>query len=181
MKDRSLASRYAKALFELASQSKAEVKTEEELKAFLGSVESTKEISQFFRNPIISFKEKCAMLAKTNHGQTSALSIRFISLLLEKGRFDLLNQILECYHELLNASNHFEEVTITTAKPLNTNLKAQLEKILEKKIGEKIISKIKIDPAILGGIQVQIRHRLFDGSIRTKLDSLKKQMIGAEI
>lgn len=180
MKDLAIASRYAKALFELASQSKIEAKLEDELKAFLGSVEATREISQFFRNPIISFEEKCALLAKTNHGKTSALAIQFISLLLRKGRFELLHQIVECYHELLNASNHFEEVVITTAKPLNVNLKSQLEKLLEKKIGEKIISKTKVDPKILGGIQVQIRNRLFDGSIRTKLNSLKQKMIGAQ-
>ena len=107
MRDRALASRYAKALFELASQSKMELKIEGELKAFLGSVESTKEISQFFRNPIISFDEKCGLLAKTNHGKTSALAIQFISLLLRKNRFELLHQVVECYHEFLNASNHF--------------------------------------------------------------------------
>ncbi len=179
MKDRALASRYAKALFELAAQSKSELKIEGELKAFLGAIENNKQFAQFFKNPIISFEEKKSLLAKTNHGKLSALTIEFISLLLEKGRFEILNQILECYHELLNASNHFEEVLITTARPLSENLKSQLEKILEKKIGEKIISKIKVDPSILGGINVQIRHRLFDGSVRAKLDSLKQQMIGS--
>ena len=179
MRDRAAASKYAKALFELASALKTEVKIEEELRQFVDETQSKKELTQFFKNPIISFEEKKGLLENVMKGEIENLALRFILIVLEKGRFEMLGQILDCYHELLNESKHFEEVVITTAKPLGKNLQSQLEKILEKKIGEKIISKMKIDPALLGGVSVQIRHRLFDGSIRSKLDSLKQQMIGA--
>ena len=87
--------------------------------------------------------------------------------------------MLDAYHEILNESRHFEEVVITSARPLSAALKSSLEKILEKQMGEKIISELRTDPNLLGGVSVQIRNRLFDGSIRTKLDELRKQMQAA--
>ena len=110
--------------------------------------------------------------------QLLPIVFQFLILLTEKRRFTLFDSILECYHELLNASQNFEEIVITTARPLKSDLQRKIETFLEKRIGEKIISETKVNPTLLGGIQIQIRNRLFDGSVSTKLKELKKQMFG---
>ncbi len=180
MKEYAVAERYAKAFYELASQKKAELAVEKSLRAFLNSLKVTPRLGSLFENPVITIDEKKIIIKKAAGESAEALLTDFLTLLVIKGRFSLLEPIAESYHRLLNASKHFEEVTITTAKPLRSELKASLEKILEKKIGEKIISETKVDPALLGGMRIQIRHRLFDGSVRTKLDDLKLQMAGVK-
>ena len=178
MKDRELATRYAKALFELACKNESELKIEENLRMLHAQINSKKELSLFFQNPVLTFEEKKALLRSLAEKKIARLAFDFILVLIEKGRFSLLESILIAYHELLNASQHFEEVLITTAKPIRSELKTAIEKVLEEKIGERIVSETKVDPKLIGGVSIQIRNRLFDGSVAAKLDLLKKQMLG---
>ena len=178
MKDTALAIRYAKALFELACRKKIELKVEENLKAFWHIIQARKELALFFDHPMLGLDEKKSILKNVIGENIELLSLQFLNLLTVKNHVGLLSSILESYHRLLNESRHFEEVEITTARALSAKLKESLEKILEKKIGEKIISKTTINPKFIGGVSVRIRNRLFDGSIRTKLDGLKLQMAG---
>ncbi len=181
MKDLAIAERYAKALFELALEEKLEMRAESDLAGLISGLRAEKEFMQFFQNPMIAFKEKETVLRNLAAGSVipiSPLVIRFLILLIKKHRFGSLESIAEAYHHLLNQSAHFEEVVITTARPLRSELRASLEKILEKKIGERIISETKVNPQLIGGIQIQIRNRLWDGSVRTALEDLKKMMVG---
>lgn len=180
MKDRALAMRYSKALFELAAQEKLELKVESDLQNFKVILDQNPSLSLFLQNPVVTFDKKKEMLAQVAPSSIvpiSNLVIHFITLLIARGRFGMIGLMLEAYHELLNTSQHFEEVTITTAKPLKRELKAQLEKLLEEKIGEKIVADMKVDSNLIGGIQVQIRNRLLDGSVKSKLDELSRQLL----
>lgn len=178
MKNTDVAKRYAQALFKLASDKEIELKVEENLRAFAKGIHEKRALYGLFHHPLLDASEKIAVLKKSVEGKIEKLSLDFLILLAVKQRFDLLDGVLESYHQLLNESRHFEEVEIITARPISPQLKESLEKILEKKIGEKIISKLKVDPSYIGGASVQIRNRLYDGSIRTKLDNLKLQMVG---
>ncbi len=178
MKNSVLAKRYAAAIFELACQHKIELKVEEDLLIFQKGIRSNKNTSAAFSHPLLGVNEKMAILKSMASGKVEKLTFDFLTLLAAKKRLDLLDSVLESYHELLNESRHFEEVEMTTARPLSSKLKEALEKILEKKMGEKIISKIKVDPSFIGGISVRIRNRLYDGSVRTQLNNLKLLMVG---
>ncbi len=181
MKDTTLAHRYAKALYDLASAKSAELKVEEDLRAILKAIQSDVKTKACFQSPALKAADKSALLKKTVENKTEPLVHQFASLLIFKNRFNLLDLILDAYHEILNRSRHFEEVVITSAQPLRSELRRFIEEALEKKIGEKIVSEVRVNPKLLGGITIQIRYRLFDGSIRTKLDDLRKQMIEAEL
>ena len=151
------------------------------MREFAGLLKKDHTFSNFFQSPVIQLEAKRELLKKAVLGKkTQSLVRSFITLLIEKGRFLLLESITEAYHTLLNESQHFEEVTITTARPLRAELRTSIEKLLEKKIGEKIVSKVKVNPKFIGGVRVQIRHRLFDGSVAAKLDDLRKQMLGIQ-
>lgn len=173
-----IAKRYAQALFNLASKKKIELKVEENLHAFSKGIHEKRALYGLFHHPLLDASEKIAVLKNSVEGKIEKLSLDFLILLAAKQRFDLLDGVLESYHHLLNESQHFEEVEIVTARPISEKLKESLEKVLEIKTGEKIISKLKVNPSYIGGASVRIRNRLFDGSIRTKLDNLKLQMVG---
>jgi len=178
MKDRALAMRYAQALFELAEEQKSAAKIEQELRVFFDGLAVQKEYLVFFENPLLAADEKQAVLTKLLGKQANPLTLQFLGLLVTSNRFDILETVLESYHELLNQSRHIQEIVITTAKPLKARLRELIEKMISKRIDQKVISETNVNPALLGGVRIQIRHRLFDGSIRTKLDDLRKQMIG---
>ncbi|MBI4388332.1 MAG: ATP synthase F1 subunit delta [Candidatus Omnitrophica bacterium] len=180
MRDEALAMRYAKALFELAREEKREPKVESELLSVAREIKSQKAMG-FFGAPIFSLDEKKAVLknlADSGAFPISPLVFQFLTFLMVRNRFYFLDALVKSYHQLMNESEHREEIVITTARPIRSELKIALEKTLGKLLGEKIVSETKLDPNILGGIQVKIKNRLFDGSIRTKLDELKKQMVG---
>ena len=180
MKERTLSMRYAKALFELACEEKRESQVELELVSMAREIRSEK-VSAFFRSPIFSLDEKRGVLQNLTEESdlsVSPLVLQFLTLLISRGRFYLLDTLVDAYHQLMNESKHREEIVITTARPLRSELKNAVERTLEKLLNEKIVSETKVDPELLGGIQIQIKNRLFDGSIRTKLDELRKQMVG---
>jgi F-type H+-transporting ATPase subunit delta len=179
MKERVLSMRYAQALFDLASAKEAELKVEDDLKAFLEIVKARKEAA-LFQNPVLSSGEKKEVLVRlgAQHAM-EPLTMRFLELLIRKSRFALLSSIVECFHELLNASHHFEEVEIVTARPLPERLKQSLVGVLEKKLGEKVVAQASVNPRLLGGASVRIRHKLFDGSLSSKLETLRQLMTGA--
>lgn len=178
MKNIAIATRYAKALFELAQARHLELKAESDLRIFSAGLTENKGAVEFFRNPVATLEEKKSILSKICAGKIDPLVLQFLTVLVTHNRFDFLEPAIKAFHVLLNESRHFEEVILTTARPLKTDLRKSIEKMLEKKIGQKIVSETKVDPKLLGGINIQIRHRLFDGSVRSKLDELRKQMTG---
>lgn len=175
VKERVLSARYAKALFELGREAKKPAReTELELNGFLAFLKKNGEFSCFFHHPMIPLAAKKQALAAT--GLISPMLHSFFSVLTAKNRLGLLRAVAEIFHELSNEEDRVEEIAVTTARPLSPEIESLLEKMLAKRTGAKVVLEKKVDPELLGGMRIQIRNRLLDGSIRTKLDYLRQEL-----
>lgn len=105
--------------------------------------------------------------------------IRLISELLAKGRITALGDISDEYQHLLDMQRGIEgtgTAEITTAISLSNEEIQKIAGRLTGIIGKPVVIKTRVDPAIIGGIVIKIGDKLIDGSIRSKLNALKKEI-----
>ena len=102
----------------------------------------------------------------------------FLGLLLEKDRLQYLTQIDNDFRKLADEMSDTLRATIHSATELAKGQLDAIRKSLEQQTGKKVELKVDIKPELIGGIQVEIGGKLFDGSLTTQLqrieDTLKK-------
>ena len=181
MKQYAVAERYSRSVFELAEEKGSSKATFQELLAVKDAMQGRPELLQLLHNPLITKEEKYALIEGILGTGASAVAKHFLNLLVAKGRVDLFPVIVEQLQNAMYGREGVQEVTIVTARTLHESIVQLLEKALIKTTGKKILIESETDPSILGGIQIRIGNRLIDGSVRTKLEALEKQLRNTKV
>ena len=175
MKNFELVDRYAKAAFELAEKNGGAEALENELSSLGQILRERPQLMNLFQNPLLSREEKYALIEGIGPEKNSLLE-RFLMLLVEKRRVDLLPDITKNLQGLIDDRKGIEDAKIVTARPLDPALRPVIEKMLARLTGKKITIRTETAPSLLGGIQIHIKNRLIDASVRRKLDDLGMQL-----
>ncbi|MCF8054169.1 MAG: ATP synthase F1 subunit delta [Deltaproteobacteria bacterium] len=180
MSGNEVAKRYAKAFFEIA---KEEGKLEAyygELTLFSSMAQSNKDLQEFFASPLFSEERKaslvCDLAQKLSLSQTST---NFLNLLVEKKRIEAVVAVQKSFEEMLDKELSKARVEVRTAFKLTDSALSKLQIGLEALTKKKVEMNIVEDPSLLGGIVVQIGDTLYDGSIKTQLNSISN-LLGEE-
>lgn len=171
-----LATKYARAIFEIARDEKKLDEYDKDLKLVREDVFSLPEAVSFFKNPLVPHQAKKDLLAKAVKGEVSDMVMNFLMLLTDKSRIGIFNEIYEIFTGLKNEAQGIVIADVTTAFPLNKDQ----EKKLGLKLAEVTKKKIKIrkheDKSILGGVIVRIGDKRIDGSAAGRLQALKSTL-----
>lgn len=173
-RDTVVAKRYAKALFELAAAQQAVSEVEAELKLIVGALEQDPEIEQFLSLPSIDPEKKIAVLKAAFGDRVSGLVLNTIQILVRRRRSDILKDVSEAYTKIAGESLGQTQATVYAAQSLTDEELAALTSQFGQMIGKKIIAQQVVEPSLLGGVQVRIGDRLYDGSLSGKLERLQK-------
>ena len=178
MKDRKLASRYARAL--LASLPDAH--TAEEADLFLDALRQALEESADFRellhDPAVPRTTRKQVLGQLAEVATMPRQlVNFLSTIVDHNRTTSLPAIALLFHEEREAAAGIMPAEITTAWPLTAELKERTLRALEQMTGRKIRLATHFDPTILGGAVTKVGSTVCDGSLKTQLDLLRRRMI----
>ncbi len=178
MNNETIARRYSTALADVVSgQSETDtVKTE---LAMLGEMfQKNGDLQVVFSNPSIAHasKEKVldALITKTKPSKTTS---NFLKVLLQNGRLADIASINNRFAAVLEERSGVVSAEITSARELPTGERAEFEKNLEKITGKKVNISYEIDKDIIGGVITRIGSTVYDGSIKTKLENLKEQLV----
>jgi F-type H+-transporting ATPase subunit delta len=166
--------RYAQAVFEIALESDKLKEWQSNLAKIAKLVED-EEFVGLAENPKIPFDLK-AKLVQDKLGKINTMALNLVYILISKGKLKTAGQILEEYNRLLNEHYGIKSAEVTTAIPLDNTEKEKLEENLEALAGKKISMKVQVNPEILGGFIARIDDSLIDGSIRNRLEMLKKRL-----
>ncbi len=176
MSDAIVARRYAQALYqEGEAAGKAEV-IDEGMVSLHESLDASRELDQFFRSPIIAREKKEAVIGKLFDGKVDPLIVRLMRLLVEKGREDILPAVVRAYADLRDERLGQVEASVKTAMPMEYDETETLRKALEQRTGKSVRLRIEVEPALIGGVVVRIGDRVFDGSVRHQLTTLREQL-----
>jgi F-type H+-transporting ATPase subunit delta len=101
----------------------------------------------------------------------------FAGFLAKKGLLNKFDEIVGDFQKYGAQREGELEVQITTSRQLNKQQAERIDKAIEKILRRKVRLNLLVDGKILGGLMLQIGDRVFDGSLRARLDDLKAQMI----
>jgi F-type H+-transporting ATPase subunit delta len=112
-------------------------------------------------------------------GELQPLAVNLVRLLNQKNRLELLPQIAERFQELLDEQRGIAHVQVLTAVEMSGDERDALARRLSILTGKQVDIQTFVEPEILGGLVVRIGDRLIDGSSKSKLLTLKRQLAGA--
>ena len=173
-----IASVYARSLFEVAQEQGKLDDVRDQLREFADVLDGNQEMQVFFFSPYFSTPEKEEGLEKVVSGAEPIVD-NFLRLLIEKHRMPTVFAVRRVFDELWREENQLLPVEITSAIELDKSTVKQIGDRIGEETGQKIELSERVDPDILGGLVVRVGNSIIDSSIRSRLDSLRKQVAKA--
>ena len=168
--------RYAQALFELAEQGQAAgvASVDADLKGLAKLRDESADFARLLSSPAFSHEEKGrAVLAIADAAQVTPLTKKFLGLLSAKGRVSALPAISTAFSRMAAARRGAVAAEVVSAVPLTEAQTAGVVAALRQSLGKDPDVTTRVDPSILGGLKVRVGSRLFDSSLKSRLDSMK--------
>ena len=173
-----IASVYARSLFEVAQENDKLDEIKEQLGQFADELDSNRELQVYFFSPYFSSQEKTDGVQKVVENGDEHL-VRFLELLAERHRMPALFRIRREFDRLWAEENKLLPVTITSAVELDEETVNDLGKKIEDETGQQIDLTAKVDPDLIGGLQMQVGNMIYDATIRGRLDKLRREVARA--
>lgn len=178
MRGTTIGRRYAKALLELAEERGESEKVRRDLQSLVDTWTASKELREIFENPAVTAESRAGVLkAISARLGLSPLLVNTLRLLSDRRRLRHLPELAEAFVALAEERGGVVVAEVTTAQPMPDSYFSELAKALEKALGQKVTVTKKQDPALIGGVVTRVGDRIFDGSLRTRLQELKEQML----
>lgn len=174
MKGTKSASRYAKALLELAvEQDKTDV-VSRDMQALASANGETREFQLFLDSPVISAEKKNNIFRELF--QFDSLTASFVELITKNGREAILPEIAASFSMQLKAHQGIVPVTLVSAKPLDKHTKDEILGKVQATVKGKIELEEKIDESLLGGFVIHMGDNRIDASVSNQLKNLKQRL-----
>jgi F-type H+-transporting ATPase subunit delta len=166
--------RYAQALFDLAKETGSMPAVEADLRALKAMRAESRELRTLMSSPVYSSEDKgkvlVALAVKAGFDMNTA---KFLGLMTANGRSAAIGAAIERYLTLAADERGAIAAEVTSAVPLTPAQQTALKASLAQSLGRDPELETRVDPSILGGLKVRVGSRLYDASLRSKLDSLR--------
>jgi len=176
MSQRTVAQRYATALYEEAEASGPLEAVDEDVRMLRDSIESNDPLARFFESPVIPQEKKDAVLQRLLEDRVEPLTLRFLRLLVRKDRETMTKAVLDQYQHLRDEQRGIVDAHVTVARPLDDEDREALAEALEAHTGKSVRLHVTEQPDLLGGLVIRIGDQVFDGSVRNKLSALHDRL-----
>jgi F-type H+-transporting ATPase subunit delta len=173
-----LAEVYARALFEAARDDDVLDRVHDELGEFADALERERSLQVFLFSPYFSSEEKKDGVKRIVTDADERL-VNFLELLAERHRMPALFRIRRTFDAMWAEENKLLPVTVTSAVDLDESLVKDIGKRIEEQTGRQVELSSKVDPGVLGGLQVRVGNMVLDATVRNRLEQLRKQVARA--
>ena len=181
MRDETVARNYAETLFELASRNESIQEYGDALGMVAGLLEDDSRFRTFVETPRIDDETKKDVIRKVFRDKVPKQVMNFVLITIDKRRQTLLREISAEYLLLLDDHLGREHVEVTVARPLDDTTENVVSERLSKMLGKQAIPHIRVKPEILGGLIVRTGDMIYDGSVRRRLEDLRRRLLTARI
>jgi F-type H+-transporting ATPase subunit delta len=169
---------YARALFEVARDNDVLDRVHDELGEFADALDESRELQLFLFSPYFSSEEKKDGITRIVSDADERL-VNFLQLLAERHRMPALFRIRRSFDSMWAEENKLLPVTVTSAVELDESLVQDIGKSIEDQAGRRVELSSKVDPDVLGGLQVRVGNMVLDATVRNRLEQLRKQVARA--
>lgn len=167
---------YARALLDIANEDNTAKATDAELSALSEIAEDNPQLTEILGSPAVTEEEKLTLIENIFGGRVSQTTFNFLCVIAQKGRFAYLPSIAREYRRSYYEEYGIKEVIVTTVSPLKKDAREKLLAKLRKMYGSEIILTEKTDPDIIGGMIICCGDNMLDGSVRTELEKMHRQI-----
>lgn len=173
-----VARRYAKALFELGTESNTLEGLVTELANVAQAYESNTELAKALDNPLVALEAKRGILTELADRMRLSPTVKHTLLLLgDRRRTQVIPALSRALGELADRKKGLVRAEVTSAIALPDAYYDKLKTQLERVTGKKITIDRRIDPSILGGVVARIGDRIFDGSLQSRLAGVREHLL----
>jgi F-type H+-transporting ATPase subunit delta len=176
----SAARRYAEAAFSVAMRDDAVEAWRSELDS-AAEIVGEERIGRALANPSIPLETRLATAEDTFGKLVGNKMLNLIGLLLRRGRIEELPRLAAEFRRLDDERQGITHATATSASPLTADEVRALTQRLEQYTGGRIQLDVEVDPSLLGGLVVRVGDRLIDGSVRSRLERLRNQLVSGAL
>ena len=180
MSSSAVASRYARALADLAGAKdpKRLEATSTEIDLAARVIGTDAGLLSFFSNVSVPRARKDEILKTLgDKAELSDLTRRFLGVLVDNGRVDALPYIARALAGIKDDALGIVAAEATVAVRLDEAGTTGLKKALETLTGRTVRLSVKVDPAVLGGARTQVGSRVYDGTLKTQLQALRRRLL----
>jgi F-type H+-transporting ATPase subunit delta len=177
---KSAARRYAEAAFEVATRDNAVDAWRKELDA-AAAVVADERVGRALANPSIPLETRISVAQATFGRLVGPKVLNLIGLMLRRGRIEELPRLAAEFRRLDDQRQGITRATAISASSLTPDEVTALTERLEQSAGGRVALDTEVDPSLLGGLVVRLGDRLIDGSVRSRLERLRNQLVSGAL
>jgi len=173
--------KYARALADVALEQDESEQILADLETFRDLYLDQAELRNILRSPALPLEIKRNVLREILARLGSRDSVRnFLSLLLDRNRLDQIDDLLTAYQAALDQAAGIVPVSVSSTGPLDEAVRRRLRKVMANLLKRKVRLAYETDPELIGGIRIQVGSTVYDGTIRTRLEEIGRQLAVSE-
>ena len=176
---RTSATRYAKALFDVALQEKADLeKIARDLDEATQTITHSAELRLALERAGVPDASRKAVMEQVADRLGVTTQVKKLLVALTNARkLEIVKDLAEAYQERLLAHQNIVRAEVTSAAPLSAEKTKALEESLSKVTGKKVELSVSVDPELLGGVVARIGSTVYDGSVKMQLQRMRKELV----
>ncbi|HMA39737.1 MAG TPA: ATP synthase F1 subunit delta [Gemmatimonadales bacterium] len=180
MKSATVAKNYAEALLAAGEQLGQAELFGRLMDALAGAIQSDETIAVVLDSPRVAKPVKSRLLAEALEGTAPVEFVRFLQAVVRRGRQGLLGEIAQQYQGLVDVKENRVHAGVTLATPADDVLQRTIVERLGRLLGKEVRAHFRPDPRILGGMVVRVGERVYDGSLKRRMNLLRRKMLTGE-
>jgi F-type H+-transporting ATPase subunit delta len=168
---------YARALFDVSIEKNIMHQITADFQNLDTFFNESSELTEYLNNPVVSQKAKREVLAKTLKSQINTETFKFLMVLVDRDRINLLNAVINNYLELVYQTASIKMIEVVTASAFTSSQKDTLvQKLKELTNAREIRLVITVDPTLIGGFLIKTESKVIDFTIKNQLQQLAKHL-----
>lgn len=171
---------YAKALFDIGTQEGNLGQIYDDLNGVQAAAEATEEAVAFLQSPRLKRVDKKRIMDEIFGDKVSKPVLGLIHVLIDKRREPVFDNIVEEFGKYRDEHEGRVHARVTTARPLPEDQLEALTAALAKDTGKTVQLKQRINPAVIGGIRVNLGDEVLDGTVLRKMNELRRSFAAAQ-
>ena len=172
-----IASPYARALFDFSVEKNIMHQITADFQNLEIFLDEADELTNYLDNPIVSKDAKCQILTKTLKSQVNTETFKFLMVLVNRDRINVLSSVITNYLELVYETASIKMIEVSTAYPFaNLQKNTLIQKLKELTNAREVRLLITVDSSLIGGFLIKTESKVIDFTIKNQLQKLAKHL-----
>jgi F-type H+-transporting ATPase subunit delta len=175
MKEIKVATRYARALFDLALEQKILEQVHKDAELIFEICKTNRDFILFLRSPVIKETKKVTVLKNVFEKNIHELTLKFLLIITKNRREAIIQDIAEMFLEIYREHKNIIRASVTTAVPIDKEIRDRMIKIMEEQTKAHIELTELVDEEIIGGFIMNFDDKQYDASVLRQIKNLVKE------